>query len=108
NPQSQVMYETEGGAAYAALQDEYDAIRQQKNDIYLGRAQGDIDHLTDRAIEIEESAKLLISEHLPEVETNDKDYVFITWILDNMPKGLVGLLLAMILSAAMSSTASEL
>lgn len=108
NPQSQVMYETEGGAAYAALQDEYDAIRQQKNDIYLGRAQGDIDHLSARAIEIEESAKLLISEHLPEVETNDKDYVFITWILDNMPKGLVGLLLAMILSAAMSSTASEL
>ena len=42
------------------------------------------------------------------VETNDKDYVFIHFILHNLPKGLIGLLLAVILSAAMSSTASEL
>ena len=41
-------------------------------------------------------------------ETNDKDYVFITFILDNLPKGLIGLLLAVILSAAMSSTSSEI
>ncbi|RBW55707.1 sodium:solute symporter [Tenacibaculum sp. E3R01] len=41
-------------------------------------------------------------------ETNDKDYVFIQFILNNLPKGLIGLLLAVILSAAMSSTASEL
>ena len=42
------------------------------------------------------------------VETNDKDYVFIHFILNNLPRGLIGLLLAVILSAAMSSTASEL
>ncbi|MFC7445597.1 Sodium iodide symporter [Mesoflavibacter sp. HG96] len=42
------------------------------------------------------------------VESNDKDYVFIHFILNNLPKGLIGLLLAVILSAAMSSTASEL
>ncbi len=42
------------------------------------------------------------------VEVNDKDYVFIHFILNNLPKGLIGLLLAVILSAAMSSTASEL
>mgnify|MGYP003643013415 CR=1 FL=1 len=42
------------------------------------------------------------------IETNDKDYVFIHFILNNLPKGLIGLLLAVILSAAMSSTASEL
>ena len=41
-------------------------------------------------------------------ETNDKDYVFITFILENLPKGLIGLLLAVILSAAMSSTSSEI
>ena len=41
-------------------------------------------------------------------ETNDKDYVFISFVLEYLPKGLVGLLLAVILSAAMSSTASEL
>jgi solute:Na+ symporter, SSS family len=42
------------------------------------------------------------------VESNDKDYVFIHFILKNLPRGLIGLLLAVILSAAMSSTSSEL
>ncbi|MEW4922605.1 sodium:solute symporter [Algibacter sp. 2305UL17-15] len=42
------------------------------------------------------------------VESNDMDYVFIHFILNNLPRGLIGLLLAVILSAAMSSTASEL
>ncbi len=54
------------------------------------------------------AAKTLIRKADDTVETNDKDYVFIHFILTNLPKGLVGLLLAVILSAAMSSTASEL
>lgn len=41
-------------------------------------------------------------------ETNDRDYMFISFILKYLPKGLIGLLLAVILSAAMSSTASEI
>ncbi len=55
-----------------------------------------------------EAARTLISKADSSVETNDKDYVFIHFILNYLPKGLVGLLLAVILSAAMSSTASEL
>ena len=55
-----------------------------------------------------ESARILINSADPSVETNDKDYVFIHFILNNLPRGLIGLLLAVILSAAMSSTASEL
>ena len=54
------------------------------------------------------AAKSLISQANNVVETNDKDYVFIHFILNNLPTGLIGLLLAVILSAAMSSTASEL
>jgi Na+/proline symporter len=42
------------------------------------------------------------------IVSNDKDYVFIYFILNNLPRGIIGLLLAVILSAAMSSTASEL
>lgn len=53
-------------------------------------------------------AKTLIAATGKDVETNDKDYVFIHFILNNLPRGLIGLLLAVILSAAMSSTASEL
>lgn len=40
--------------------------------------------------------------------TNDRDYMFISFILKYLPNGLIGLLLAVILSAAMSSTASEI
>ena len=55
-----------------------------------------------------QQAKALIKQADPTQETNDKDYVFITFILGYLPQGLIGLLLAVILSAAMSSTASEL
>lgn len=55
-----------------------------------------------------ERARELIRASSGKVETNDKDYVFIHFILNNLPRGLIGLLLAVILSAAMSSTASEL
>lgn len=62
--------------------------------------------------EIRNEAKILINKAAEQkdlkVESNDKDYVFIHFILNNLPRGLIGLLLAVILSAAMSSTASEL
>lgn len=44
----------------------------------------------------------------PEAITEDRDYIFITFIINYLPIGLVGLLLAVIFSAAMSSTSSEL
>jgi len=55
-----------------------------------------------------EIAKKISEETGVKIESNDKDYVFIHFILNNLPRGLIGLLLAVILSAAMSSTASEL
>ena len=55
-----------------------------------------------------QQAKDLITKVDPTQETNDKDYVFISFILGYLPTGLIGLLLAVIFSAAMSSTASEL
>ncbi len=58
--------------------------------------------------DIRNEAKNLVKTHLPEEESNDKDYVFISFILAHLPKGIIGLLLAVIFSAAMSSTASEL
>ncbi len=54
------------------------------------------------------AARAMIKQADDSAETNDKDYVFIHFILHNLPRGLIGLLLAVILSAAMSSTASEL
>lgn len=64
--------------------------------------------LSNKENDLRDQAKELISKADPKAETNDKDYVFINFILNYLPKGLIGLLLAVILSAAMSSTASGL
>ncbi|MBU2946820.1 sodium:solute symporter [Zobellia uliginosa] len=78
---------------------EYSAVEEAKQEIISLN----IKDSTNRA-----AAKALIKQADDVVETNDKDYVFIHFILHNLPRGLIGLLLAVILSAAMSSTASEL
>lgn len=67
--------------------------------------------LRARAAELKTTRKEvreLITQALPQAEAKDTDYVFITFILRYVPVGLVGLLIAVILCAAMSSTASEL
>jgi len=72
----------------------------------------EIKELNQKEKEIRDKAKKIINEvsnnSLNRIESNDKDYVFISFILNNLPQGLIGLLIAVILSAAMSSTASEL
>jgi SSS family transporter len=62
--------------------------------------------LSSKENDLREQAKEVIQKADNKAETNDKDYVFIHFILTYLPKGLIGLLLAVILSAAMSSTAS--
>jgi SSS family solute:Na+ symporter len=43
-----------------------------------------------------------------EGKPNDADYVFITFVVDHLPHGIVGLLLAVIFAAGLSSSSSEL
>ena len=78
---------------------EYNAIEEAKQHIVALNKKDSINRV---------AAKAIIKQANEDVETNDKDYVFIHFILNNLPNGLIGLLLAVILSAAMSSTASEL
>jgi len=62
--------------------------------------------LSSKENDLRDEAREIILKADSKSETNDKDYVFIHFILHYLPKGLIGLLLAVILSAAMSSTAS--
>ena len=57
---------------------------------------------------LENEASVLISKSDPSAETEDRDYIFLSFVMKHMPHGIVGLLLAVIFSAAMSSTSSEL
>jgi len=54
------------------------------------------------------SAEALIKQAKPDADTKDKDYVFIRFVLSQIPSGLIGLILAMIFCASWSTTASEL
>lgn len=57
---------------------------------------------------LREAYRAEVKATLPAAEANDQDYIFITFIMDHMPIGVIGLLLAMIFSAGMSSTSAEL
>ena len=119
NPQSvEVVTNSSYEGDYNNLQKELNNIFDEKQYQINNYLSGNYDakyglselELKEKKLRLE--AKNLIAlasqEKNIKVETNDKDYVFITFILENLPKGLIGLLLAVILSAAMSSTSSEI
>jgi Na+/proline symporter len=62
----------------------------------------------DAVEKVRDEAKALIRETLPGVQTRDTDHVFLSFVLEHLPIGIVGLLIAVIMCAAMSSVASEL
>ncbi|MGB0984533.1 MAG: sodium:solute symporter, partial [Saprospiraceae bacterium] len=74
----------------------------------INTSKANINQLVKEESAVREDVKELIQEQNPDAETKDTDYVFISFVMGYMPVGLVGLLLAVIFSAAMSSTASEL
>ena len=120
NPQADKVivgssYENE----YKSLKNKLNEIHYEKvskiNEIIEDKIENkkiEIIKLEKEEIKIRQKAKLLIekagAEKSIKVETNDKDYIFINFILNQLPKGLIGLLIAVILSAAMSSTSSEI
>ena len=107
---------------YTALENQLKTIQEEQNITSLAYAEvsdqtssedykalkSQLAQLNKEEVAVREKAKTIITSADATIETNDKDYVFINFILNNLPRGLIGLLLAVILSAAMSSTASEL
>lgn len=50
----------------------------------------------------------LIKKNNPAAETNDNNYIFLSFVNNTFPKGLIGLLIAVIFLASMGSTASAI
>ena len=103
--------------AFSSLSKELSAVQQEKQRLQLAHVNDtnipleisdQLKNLSLKETALRDEAKILLKQAAPDIATNDKDYVFIHYILGNLPRGLIGLLLAVILSAAMSSTASEL
>jgi SSS family solute:Na+ symporter len=70
------------------------------------RAQAVAAHTRSESVRVE--AKRVLAAANPRTKTNDADYVFITFILEHLPHGVIGLLVAAFFAAALSSKAAEL
>jgi Na+/proline symporter len=84
------------------------AAIDQNDDVRVANSQNQISALLATENNLREEARDLILQADPASKVKDTDYVFITFVTNYLPIGLVGLLLAVIFSAAMSSTSSEL
>ncbi|MEE9165126.1 MAG: sodium:solute symporter [Nitrospinota bacterium] len=108
--------------AYQQLESEHNQVHLAKQDqiremlaaIKAG-SDSDIESAVKRVIDlqrseldIKEEAISLIRNTDPDAKTNDTDYIFLSFVMDYLPAGLIGLILAAILSASMSSTSAEL
>ena len=92
---------------------EFDVLNLQKDEfqkLFLNNKLNDksiLNNLQKKERDIRNNLRILINDK-SKIEKNDKDYVFLHFILNYLPRGLIGLLIAVIICAAMSSTASEL
>ena len=101
---------------YKELEKQHIEIENQKKILLLDGVQENEKDLIiafnkkDRALKVKakEIIEKVAATSGDKIQANDKDYVFIHFIVNNLPKGIIGLLLAVILAAAMSSNASEL
>lgn len=64
--------------------------------------------IENRASYVREQAIEVIKKNNPASDGNDTNYIFLSFVLGFLPVGLVGLILAAIFSASMSSTSAEL
>ena len=84
------------------------AAIQSKDEAGILKAKVDMKSIQAAELDLRSRTKAAIKTALPAENTLDKDYVFINYVMTYLPHGLIGLLLAVVFSAAMSSTASEL
>jgi Na+/proline symporter len=74
--------------------------------VTLARTQVRADEARINALRKEAGA--LAARTLPGVDAKDSDFIFLRFVLDHFPRGLIGLLVAVILSAAMSANSAAL
>ena len=107
---------------FRQLQAEYDVLSRTKaaeiESFLEARRSGDavaqeaaaarIDQVQASALEVRGQAKEIVRQVNPRSDGNDVNYIFLSFVLGYLPVGVIGLVLAMIFAASMSSTASEL
>jgi Na+/proline symporter len=79
-----------------------------KNEDRINHAQDQLKVADIQARIIRQNAIELMKKNNPKADDNDTNYVFLTFVTQYLPKGLIGLLIAIIFLASMGSTASAL
>ena len=93
---------------FQALEREHRVAFESKRALLLDSAStAQLRELQERENDTRKRARELIRKNDPKAG-GETDYVFLTFIIQNLPTGVVGLLLASIFCAAMSATASGL
>ncbi|GAB3348208.1 hypothetical protein GCM10027566_03440 [Arachidicoccus ginsenosidivorans] len=104
------------------LQSRFDSISGQKHAVTLTLVgqlhKGDkiqvassrekLNDLQQKTDQLREQAKTLIKEADPAADTNDTNYIFLNFVIHYLPRGLIGLLFAIIFLAAWGSIAAAL
>lgn len=107
---------------YKNLEDDFSKIHFEKqeqlrsmikadksgNQDLINQASAKVQELSGKEKEIKKSAVALIKKAEPGADTNDTNYIFLNFVIHVLPVGLIGLVLASIFSASMSSTSAEL
>lgn len=91
----------------SALQRLTDAWHQNQDD-KAQAAEQELQALEQQRTTLHDNAEKLTKQALPDADPKDRDYVFITFIMNHIPTGLVGVMFAMIFCASWGTKASEL
>lgn len=112
-PSYQRAVESSSGPKLQALQAQFDEVFAQKREL-LQKAGNDpawsaqVQQLDARSRAIRDDTKKVLEETGANPKSKDSDYVFITFVLQHLPHGVVGLLVAVIFCATMSATSAVL
>ena len=121
-PELARVYQTPHASHAAALERDHAAAFARKRveierlDSALGRHDSQAIAAAEKAVRASETdcasirneMKQVLATAVPHAATKDADYVFLSFVMRNLPRGIIGLLLAVILCAAMSAVAGEL
>ena len=94
--------------------EEHQQIQTWLNAKHAGNRQAEAEARTqalaafERGVTVRAEAKTALLAANSRIQTNDSDYVFITFVLNHLPHGVIGLLIAAFFAAALSSKSAEL
>lgn len=111
----QAVKQSEYAPNYEALSFKQRMIFDQKKELMLSQSESPSAQTSEKIQDLYQEERLLMQDAKdliikakPSAVTEDDDYIFINFVISYLPIGIVGLLLAVIFSAAMSSTSAEL